>query len=414
MGAVGKDVDVVETKTEGKKYFRTKNPHNKENLDLHRTRFREDKYALAMTLYKGPNERADKLSDKQSRQDRLHTICASKDWGATHMHLIKDMDVCKFVLDIQAQRMLHKMQVILCDNPYNSFGKTVGSWEGYTLMFRNGFQSGDVRKPTTDVFQQYWLDIYVPIMFTMLYGSGDADSETIRKQIVKFKSCSIKVCEDTPFYGESKFHMHIDGKVGITQEKNFSQRRWSRLLFSIVTDALDDPENATAYKYGTTVYPIWQPRVGFANNHEFHRYMHSKYTDVGLDNSGLPRPHYAISEDLVYRATPGQVLYHPTHVDKKTPQAIHSEPNPCPDRHLFVFDFTNTVHKSDTGKYLPCTPIPEELILKHLNVLSDTSNPLYAQRLAKVCEVATDLMPKAEQYPGGCEILKQLVDMICK
>ena len=44
------------------------------------------------------------------------------------------------------------------------------------------------------------------------------------------------------------------------------------------------------------VYPIWQPRFGFASNHEFHRYMHARYADRGLENSGLPRPHYEIPE----------------------------------------------------------------------------------------------------------------------
>ena len=48
--------------------------------------------------------------------------------------------------------------------------------------------------------------------------------------------------------------------------------------------------------FGTTVYPIWQPRFGFASNHEFHRYMHARYADRGLENSGLPRPHYEIPE----------------------------------------------------------------------------------------------------------------------
>jgi hypothetical protein len=70
----------------------------------------------------------------------------------------------------------------------------------------------------------------------------------VGSHVVKFKSCTIKVCEETPFYEEPIFHMHIDGKVGIMEEKNYSQRRASRMLFSIVTDALEDHENADAYK----------------------------------------------------------------------------------------------------------------------------------------------------------------------
>lgn len=53
------------------------------------------------------------------------------------------------------------------------------------LMWRNGFEAGDKRKPTTDLFQQYWLDVYCPAIFTLLYGKeGWAE---IRSQTVKFK-----------------------------------------------------------------------------------------------------------------------------------------------------------------------------------------------------------------------------------
>ena len=52
-------------------------------------------------------------------------------------------------------------------------------------MWRNGFEAGDKRKPTTDVFQQYWLDVYCPTIFTLLYGKeGWAE---IGGQTVKFK-----------------------------------------------------------------------------------------------------------------------------------------------------------------------------------------------------------------------------------
>eukprot|EP01050_Picozoa_sp_SAG11_P029265 SAG11_NODE_8172_length_1052_cov_1.072403_2_plen_145_part_00 len=144
--------------------------------------------------------------------------------------------------------------------------------------------------------------------------------------------------------------MHIDGKIGklfwirlhvgygcsieanvsagMLEENNHMQQHMSRLLFSVVTGALGDIQNAGAAEHRTTAYPIWQPRVGFSNNHEFHSYMHSLYPDRGLENSGLPRPHYEIPEELIWRARTGEVLWHNSHADDSGPQPIHAEPNP--------------------------------------------------------------------------------------
>jgi len=97
-------------------------------------------------------------------------------------------------------------------------------------------------------------------------------------------------------------------------------------------------------------------------------------------------------------------------VDKFTPQAIHSEPNPCPDRHLFVFDFINLIHKAQDGKtYLRCSVIPEEAIFKHLQVLENTSNQMYRDRLREVVEVASELIPKASKYSGGTDRLSKII-----
>eukprot|EP01048_Picozoa_sp_COSAG05_P011570 COSAG05_NODE_1099_length_5888_cov_9.758335_4_plen_113_part_00 len=95
--------------------------------------------------------------------------------------------------------------------------------------------------------------------------------------------------DNTSFYGENIFHMHIDGKVGILDEKDRAQKHASRFLFSIVPGAWgaadvaeprpnDDvadtgPRSSAAQdrrRYGTTAYPIWQPRTGFNDNHECH------------------------------------------------------------------------------------------------------------------------------------------------
>lgn len=414
-GPAGEKKEEEEDGVSKRGFYRTANPHNAKNIELHRNRFRNDKYAKAMIVYQGPLAALVPrvLHDSMSRKDRLITVCGGKDWEKTHFH-VKDpaFNCCRFVIPPPCQRLIFEAQRCLVDKAYQRFGKTVGSWEGYTLMYRNGFQSGDMRKPTTSDFQEYWLEVCCPIMFVLFFGK-EGYHEKIGKHLVKHKACTIKVCEKTNFYGQDNYHMHIDGKVGILQEKNHSQRRTSRLLFSIVHEALDDPDNQTDPKYGTTVYPIWQPRVGFANNHEFHSYMHARYVDNGLLNCGLPRPHYEIPPDLVYRASPGEVLYHPSHVDKFTPQAIHAEPNPCPDRHLFVFDFTNLLNKAEQkGKYEDCDPIPEEEIFRHLQVLAEYGSTSFQARLDQVYQVAASLLPTVEKYPDGAAFLGQLLDVI--
>ena len=59
------------------------------------------------------------------------------------------------------------------------------------------------------------------------------------------------------------------------------------------------------------------------------------------------------------------------------PQAIHAEPNPCPDRHLFVFDFTNHVNKDDVSRMheLPRSRLvspPDKLM--RVNMFASTSS----------------------------------------
>lgn len=206
--------------------------------------------------------------------------------------------------------------------------------------------------------------------------------------------------------------MHIDGKVGLKQAKNYAQRQMSRLLFSVVHDVLDDPNTATSLENGTTVYPIYQPRLGFPSNQAFHAYMQTKYREVGLQNSGLPRPHYEMPEHLLYRAVSGEVLFHFTHSDGTSgPQAIHSEPNPCPDRHLYVFDWNNIVAKDESGNYLPSIPVPEEEIIDCMRVLGEFGTAEFEERLKVVRQLAMEMMDKAAQYPGGQEILEEVIAM---
>lgn len=186
------------------------------------------------------------------------------------------------------------------------------------------------------------------------------------------------------------------------------------MLFSIVTDTLGDidRERCKDREYGTTCYPVWQPKVGFHSNREFHKYMRSLYVDRGLENSGLPRPHYQIPEDMIYRACTGEVLWHNSHADESGPQAVHSEPNPCPDRHLFVFDFKNLIHRGPDGKFLPSTEIPMDVILGHMKVLGDCDGQGLVDRMADAAEVAKGLMDTAAQYPEGKAIVESLLKIL--
>lgn len=357
-----------------------------------------------------------KTGEQQTAPENFHELYQKKDWEASHLNLKRDMNVSKLVIDPVIQRMIHRLQVALVDKPFEEFGKTVpytkfgSTWEGYTLMFRNGWVSGDTRKPVQEEFQAYCEEIYCPVIYAMLFGRGWAE---IRDNWAQFKSCTIKVCENTSFYGDNIFHMHIDGKVGIHSEKNYCQKHMSRLLFSIVTDTLEmegDDEDRNLRQHGATAFPVWQPKVGFHNNWEFHAYMQSLYTDRGLENSGLARPHYQIPEEIVYRAVSGEVLIHKSHADKNGPQPIHSEPNPCPDRHLYVFDFNNILNRDEaTGKMLPPTEVPEEAIVHHMMPLADFNSESFKERLGVVAETAQGLLTAADAYPLGRAALVNLL-----
>lgn len=233
--------------------------------------------------------------------------------------------------------------------------------------------------------------------------------------LVSIPVVSVQVCESGMAYGDNIFHMHIDGKIGLLEPRNHTQRHMTRLLFSIVTDvgagrvplvaAAADPR-----AYGVTNYPVWQPRRGFASNHAFHVYMQAYYLERGLENTGLPRPHYEIPESLLYRACSGEVLMHRTHSDTAYGcQPIHSEPNPCPDRHLYVFDWNN-IPGSGPGK--PSVEVPEVEIAAAMSPLGDASSPAYAARLEDTAALARDLLPTAGSYPGGREALEAVMDII--
>ena len=55
----------------------------------------------------------------------------------------------KFIKAPQAQRLFYALQTALVDTPYRAHGKTDQSWDGYTLMYRNGRPIiASLRRPT--------------------------------------------------------------------------------------------------------------------------------------------------------------------------------------------------------------------------------------------------------------------------
>eukprot|EP00049_Salpingoeca_infusionum_P019134 m.360386 g.360386 ORF g.360386 m.360386 type:complete len:396 (+) comp19017_c0_seq1:62-1249(+) len=379
--------------------------HSEQNTKLHQQRYRAkvegkvDKTELAMAVEAERKEFAERR--------------AGVEWAEGHRSLLDEMDVFKFRIAPEVQRLLYRMQRALVDDLYYSWGQTEESWKCYTLMFRNGFPSKDERKPVAEQFQEYLEAVYCPIIWTMLFG--EAGWESIRKHWSQFKSCTIKVTESGMAYGDNVFHMHIDGKIGMKEPRNHTQRHMSRLLFSVVSDVGSgkvsaEEADSDPYRYGTTNYLVWQPRKGFGSNHQFHTYMQSLYVERGLENAGLPRPHYEVPEDILYRAKSGEVFINRSHADPEYGcQPIHSEPNPCPDRHFFAFDWKNL---PGTGRANPSVDIPEDEIIRHMRCLGSPGSDGYRSRIAEVTRKCTSLLGTASAFPQGCEAIETVLSSL--
>ena len=132
----------------------------------------------------------------------------------------------------------------------------------------------------------------------------------MKRHLSSFKSNTIKI--KTKGWVPNSFHMHVDGRIGLLQSKNYTQKRSSRYLFSIVPSAIESASTSATIQsppsdpdvrdpHGTTVYPIWQPLKGFTNTDSFHKYMASVYPERGLSLS-FPRPLYELPERLCYRS----------------------------------------------------------------------------------------------------------------
>ena len=154
------------------RYSQTANPNNKENTDLHASRYRT--YIDPEELKIRDDETPEQFLTRQqnyvdNRREEFKEFYKTFDWRANkHMHLSEDMKTTKLVMDPLFQRFMFSFQTTVVDDPYKKFGKVAESWEDYTLMFRNGFNAGrDERKPITEEFQVYLEKVYCPVLWTL-------------------------------------------------------------------------------------------------------------------------------------------------------------------------------------------------------------------------------------------------------
>ena len=157
---------------------------------------------------------------------------ASTGWSAAvapddeHLHL-DELGASKFVIAPAAQKLLVKLQQRLLDSPYEAFGRVEGSWQQYNIVFPSTFGS-DRRKPVSARLMAYAEAVYCPIMYVLLFGIQGW--QAIRKHLLSFKANTIKVdfhpelFETPEGAGDAGgsaniFHMHLDGRIGITQAR---------------------------------------------------------------------------------------------------------------------------------------------------------------------------------------------------
>jgi hypothetical protein len=253
---------------------------------------------------------------------------------------------------------------------------------------------------------------------------GKSGWNEIKNHIVTLKVNTINISENASYYGLEEYHMHLDGNIGIPDDKNNMQDQMIRLLFSIVPASFEEIDGRYYIKndpeYDSTVYLKKQPVKGFPNQKAFHEYMGSRYSS----SLNVGRPIYQIPDTDVRRAPPGEVNIHLTH----PATAIHAEPNPCPtNRLLFVFDFKNIVtltykktlskntksHNKITG-VLPRIDIPIRRIVDLMKVLENPQSDEFKNRIREVTEVLIELNEKAAHYENAAQSLLTVLHDIDK
>ena len=324
----------------------------------------------------------------------------------------------QFVVHPMIQNLLIKIHEILIDNQYLDFGKItelgIGDIKGeipeYNIVLPDTFGSSR-RKPTTPMFQQYCSDIYFPLIQTFYFGTNGW--KKISKHLLCFKLNTIKRL----YLVKDVYHMHLDAKVGILNEKNIGQKHISRILTSYSAEYLKKNKSTkititeNQRLFGCTVYPIVQPKTPFSSIKKFHEYMESLYEECGLNNKYVPTPrqNYKIMSNKVIRLLPGETVLHKSHTLHKS-QPIHSEPNPNPtgNRYALIWDFKNIINYEGV-KIINNVPVPHEQIISLMKVLS---NPiLFFPRLQQAIKILPNLIKKSSIYHGTTTQILQLLEL---
>lgn len=209
------------------------------------------------------------------------------------------------------------------------------------------------------------------------------------------------------------YHMHLDAKVGIYNQKDIGQKRISRILTSYSPEYLKHnsssrlSEQENQRLFGCTVYPIVQPKFSFSNIKLFHKYMESLYEECGLSNKRVPTPrqNYKINSKEVVRLLPGETVLHKSHTLPNKSQPIHSEPNPNPkgNRYALIWDFKNII-KYNNKKITDYIPIPHETIIIYISVLKNIKQ--FKQRLQEVFKLFPNLIDLSKKYNAQIHVQK--------
>lgn len=273
-----------------------------------------------------------------------------------HTKTQKSNFVCRITPNVQ--KVIALLTDVLVTKPYEKWGKVAGSWDNYTIVFPASFGS-DRRKAISSDFQKYTESVYYPLMIKLLFGENMYRS--IKQYIISFKVSTIAVSKDTDYYGENKniYHMHLDNKVGIVQHNNKCQQRKYRIVFSIPRKGTRVAE-ANGTDLGWTVYLKNQRKQPLKSQSEFHRYMRSRYQDLGTEN-GKTRPLYLIPKSDIFKAKAGEVWIHPSHIPEaaSTCQPIYAEPNPCPPRILITIDLGDKITQNGKSFNVSRVPVPK-------------------------------------------------------
>lgn len=315
----------------------------------------------------------------KKRHTRLHTCEEKTNDGAT-----VPLDAIRCNIHGCVQLLVVVLATTLLENLYPLFGKNESSLDKLMLVFPSSFGS-DRRKPITQEFQQYGELIFQEIINTLLFGKEGWRST--KKHMLVAKLNTIKVSEDSDYYGKQAFHMHLDHKIGLIQPKNENQHRLVRFVVSFVKGAVDPITHAISEspEHLATVYLKDQPANPFANQAAFHKWMAGRYYDYGTAN-GNPRPIYIIPEDDVIRIKSGAVGVNESHPTGGQP--VHGEANPVPDRFLYTVDSEDIIH----GGKKPATRVPTAFIISLMKVLEDPSTELFRERIGETLQTAQELL----------------------